>query len=47
MSFNSEYGVHLCTDGKCLNVIASGDGPLFFSFQNTHMSIVVFLKTLL
>jgi hypothetical protein len=30
LSFNSEYGVHLCTEGKGINVIACGDGLLCF-----------------
>jgi hypothetical protein len=28
--------VHLCTDGKCFNVIACGDGPLCFFSKYTY-----------
>ena len=42
LSFNSEYGVHLCTEDKGLYVIACGDGPLFFFSKYTYEHCCIF-----
>jgi hypothetical protein len=42
LSFNSEYGVHLCTEGKSINVIACGDGLLCFFSKYTYEHCFIF-----
>ena len=34
--------MHLCSEGKCLNVIACGDGPLFFFSKYTYEHCCIF-----